>query len=66
MVISRIIDVFFGSLLLLAAIVLTQVRYHHTIWTAIAILALFGSPQTDRIARGVVFEMRASNCSSCS
>jgi oligopeptide transport system permease protein len=60
-VISRISDVFFGLPLLLAAIVLMQVLHHRTVWTVIAILALFGWPQVARIARGAVLEVRASD-----
>lgn len=44
-VVSRVTDVFFGLPLLLAAIVLMQVLHHRTVWTVIAILALFGWPQ---------------------
>ncbi|KLO25850.1 ABC transporter permease [Mycobacterium haemophilum] len=61
MVISRITDVFFGLPLLLAAIVLMQVMHHRTVWTVIAILALFGWPQVARISRGAVLEIRASD-----
>jgi oligopeptide transport system permease protein len=60
-VVSRITDVFFGLPLLLAAIVLVQVLHHRTVWTVIAILALFGWPQVARIARGAVLEVRASD-----
>ena len=60
-VVSRITDVFFGLPLLLAAIVLMQVLRHRTVWTMIAILALFGWPQVARIARGAVLEVRVSN-----
>lgn len=60
-VVSRISDVFFGLPLLLAAIVLMQVLHHRTVWTVIAILALFGWPQVARIARGAVLEVRASD-----
>jgi len=60
-VVSRISDVFFGLPLLLAAIVLMQVLQHRTVWTVIAILALFGWPQVARIARGAVLEVRASD-----
>jgi oligopeptide transport system permease protein len=60
-VVSRITDVFFGLPLLLAAIVLMQVIHHRTVWTVIAILALFGWPQVARIARGAVLEVRASD-----
>jgi oligopeptide transport system permease protein len=60
-VVSRITDVFFGLPLLLAAIVLMQVLRHRTVWTVIAILALFGWPQVARIARGAVLEVRASD-----
>jgi oligopeptide transport system permease protein len=60
-VVSRITDVFFGLPLLLAAIVLMQVMHHRTVWTVIAILALFGWPQVARIARGAVLEVRSSD-----
>jgi oligopeptide transport system permease protein len=60
-VVSRITDVFFGLPLLLAAIVLMQVLHHRTVWTVIAILALFGWPQVARIARGAVIEVRAND-----
>ena len=60
-VVSRITDVFFGLPLLLAAIVLMGVLHHRTVWTVIAILALFGWPQVARIARGAVLEVRASD-----
>ncbi|MGO9383377.1 MAG: ABC transporter permease [Mycobacterium sp.] len=60
-VVSRITDVFFALPLLLAAIVLMQVLHHRTVWTVIAILALFGWPQVARIARGAVMEVRASD-----
>lgn len=59
--VSRITDVFFGLPLLLAAIVLMQVMHHRTVWTVIAILALFGWPQVARIARSSVLEVRASD-----
>ncbi|OBH24221.1 peptide ABC transporter permease [Mycobacterium sp. E342] len=60
-VVSRVSDVFFGLPLLLAAIVLMQVMRHRTVWTVIAILALFGWPQVARIARGAVLAVRASD-----
>jgi oligopeptide transport system permease protein len=60
-VISRVTDVFFGLPLLLAAIVLMQVMHHRTVWTVIAILALFGWPQVARIARGAVLSVRVSD-----
>jgi oligopeptide transport system permease protein len=60
-VVSRIADVFFGIPLLLAAIVLMQVMHHRTVWTVIAILALFGWPQIARITRGAVLAVRASD-----
>src|SRR5208283_2105976 len=60
-VVSRITDVFFALPLLLAAIVLMQVLHHRTVWTVIAILALFGWPQVARIARGAVMEVRGSD-----
>src|ERR1700730_843749 len=59
--VSRIADVFFGIPLLLAAIVLMQVMHHRTVWTGIAILALFGWPQIARIARGAVLGVRGSD-----
>ena len=60
-VISRVADVFFAIPLLLAAIVLMQVMHHRTVWTVIAILALFGWPQVARIARGGVLTVRGSD-----
>jgi oligopeptide transport system permease protein len=60
-VVSRITDVFFALPLLLAAIVLMGVLHHRTVWTVIAILALFGWPQVARIARGAVLEVRTSD-----
>ena len=60
-VISRVSDVFFGLPLLLAAIVLMEVLHRRTVWTVIAILALFGWPQVARIARSAVLEIRASD-----
>jgi oligopeptide transport system permease protein len=60
-VVSRIADVFFGIPLLLAAIVLMQVMHHRTVWTVIAILALFGWPQIARITRGAVLAVRTSD-----
>ncbi|MGB6516139.1 MAG: ABC transporter permease [Mycobacterium sp.] len=60
-VVSRIADVFFAIPLLLAAIVLMQVMHHRTVWTVIAILALFGWPQVARIARGAVLAVRGSD-----
>src|SRR6202007_82092 len=57
-VVSRLADVFFGIPLLLAAIVLMQVMHHRTVWTVVAILALFGWPQVARIARGAVLAVR--------
>jgi oligopeptide transport system permease protein len=59
--VSRIADVFFGIPLLLAAIVLMQVMRHRTVWTVIAILALFGWPQVARIARSAVLAVRGSD-----
>jgi oligopeptide transport system permease protein len=59
--VSRITDVFFALPLLLAAIVIMGVMRHRTVWTVIAILALFGWPQVARIARGAVIEVRASD-----
>ncbi len=60
-VVSRTTDIFFGLPLLLAAIVLMQVMHHRTVWTVIAILALFGWPQLARIARGAVLSVRDSD-----
>ena len=60
-VVCRVTDVFFGLPLLLAAIVLMQVMHHRTVWTVVAILALFGWPQVARIARGAVLEVRGSD-----
>lgn len=60
-VVSRVSDIFFGLPLLLAAIVLMQVLHHRTVWTVIAILALFGWPQIARIARGAVLEVRSAD-----
>jgi oligopeptide transport system permease protein len=59
-VVSRVSDVFFGIPLLLATIVLMQVMHHRTVWTVIAILALFGWPPLARIARGAVLEVTGS------
>ena len=38
-----------------------QVMHHRTVWTVIAILALFGWPQIARIARGAVLAVRGSD-----
>ena len=35
--------------------------HHRTVWTVIAILALFGWPQVARIARGAVLAVRGSD-----
>ncbi|PJE10229.1 MULTISPECIES: ABC transporter permease [Mycobacterium] len=59
--VSRITDVFFALPLLLAAIVLMQVMHHRTVWTVVAILALFGWPQVARIARSSVLEVRGTD-----
>jgi oligopeptide transport system permease protein len=59
--VSRVTDVFFALPLLLAAIVIMGVMHHRTVWTVIAVLALFGWPQVARIARGAVIEVRASD-----
>jgi oligopeptide transport system permease protein len=59
--VSRVADVFFGIPLLLAAIVVMQVMHHRTVWTVVAILALFGWPQVARIARGAVLVVRGSD-----
>jgi oligopeptide transport system permease protein len=60
-VVSRVTDVFFALPLLLAAIVIMGVMHHRTVWTVVAILALFGWPQVARIARSAVLEVRASD-----
>jgi oligopeptide transport system permease protein len=60
-VVSRLTDVFFGLPLLLAAIVIMGVMRHRTVWTVIAILALFGWPQIARIARSAVLQVRNSD-----
>jgi oligopeptide transport system permease protein len=60
-IVSRVADVFFAVPLLLAAIVLMQVMHHRTVWTVIAILALFGWPQVARITRGAVLAVRGSD-----
>ncbi len=60
-VVSRLADVFFGIPLLLAAIVLMQVLHDRTVWTVIAILAVFGWPQVARIARGSVLQVRGAD-----
>ncbi|HZQ34274.1 MAG TPA: ABC transporter permease [Mycobacterium sp.] len=57
-VVSRITDIFFGIPLLLAAIVLAQVLHQRTIWTVIAVLAVFGWPQVARITRSAVIAGR--------
>lgn len=60
-VVSRVTDIFFALPMLLAAIVLMQVMHHRTVWTVIAILALFGWPPVARIARAAVLEVRATD-----
>jgi len=60
-VVSRLADIFFAIPLLLAAIVLMQMLHHRTVWTVIAILAVFGWPQVARIARGAVIAVRGSD-----
>lgn len=60
-IVSRVADVFFAIPLLLAAIVLMQVMHHRTVWTVIAILALFGWPQIARITRGAVLTVRGTD-----
>lgn len=60
-VVSRLADTFFGIPLLLAAIVLMQVMHDRTVWTVIAILAVFGWPQVARIARGSVLQVREAD-----
>ena len=59
--ISRFTDVFFGIPLLLAAIVLGQVLHERTVWTVIAVLAVFGWPQVARITRGAVVAGRGAD-----
>lgn len=56
--VSRLADIFFGIPLLLAAIVLMQVVHQRTIFTVIAILAVFAWPQMARITRGAVIAVR--------
>lgn len=58
-VLSRITDIFFGIPLILAAIVLMQLFAQRTIWTVVAVLALFGWPQMARIARGAVISAKS-------
>ena len=60
-VVSRISDVFFAIPLLLAAIVVGQVLHQRTVWTVIAVLAVFGWPQVARIARGAVISGRGAD-----
>lgn len=55
---SRVADIFFGIPLILAAIVLMQLFTDRTIWTVVAVLALFGWPQMARIARGAVISAK--------
>lgn len=57
-ILSRIADIFFGIPLILAAIVLMQLFTDRTIWTVVAVLALFGWPQMARIARGAVISAK--------
>ncbi|MBY0441881.1 MAG: ABC transporter permease [Mycobacteriaceae bacterium] len=59
--ISRVTDVFFAVPMLLAAIVFMQAIHHRTVWTVVAILALFGWPQVARIARGAALEVRTAD-----
>lgn len=56
---SRVTDIFFGIPLILAAIVLMQLFAVRTIWTVVAVLALFGWPQMARIARGAVISAKS-------
>lgn len=58
---SRVADIFFGIPLILAAIVLMQLFTDRTIWTVVAVLALFGWPQMARIARGAVISAKAND-----
>ena len=57
-IVSRISEIFFGIPLLLAAIVLAQILHQRTVWTVIAVLAVFGWPQVARITRGAVIAGR--------
>lgn len=59
--VSRLADIFFGIPLLLAAIVLMQVVHDRTIWTVIAILAVFAWPQMARITRAAVVSVRGND-----
>jgi oligopeptide transport system permease protein len=60
-VVSRVADIFFAIPLLLAAIVLAQVLHQRTVWTVIAVLAIFGWPQVARITRGAVISGRTAD-----
>jgi oligopeptide transport system permease protein len=60
-VVSRVTDIFFGIPLLLAAIVLAQVLHQRTVWTVIAVLAVFGWPSVARITRGAVIAGRSAD-----
>ena len=55
---SRVTDVFFALPLILAAIVIMQMFTHRTVWTVVAILAVFGWPQIARIARGATISIK--------
>ncbi|MEV6274431.1 ABC transporter permease [Nocardia sp. NPDC051832] len=59
-IVSRVGEVFYAIPLMLAAIVLMQLLDQRTIFTVIAILALFTWPQAARIARSAVIEARNS------
>ena len=59
--VSRCTDVVFGIPLLLAAIVLMQVMHRRSVWTLIAVLAVFGWPQIARITRGSVLAVRSAD-----
>ncbi|CAM2994631.1 Putative peptide ABC transporter, permease component [Prescottella defluvii] len=58
---SRVTDIFFGIPLILAAIVLMQLFAQRSIWTVVAVLALFGWPQMARIARGAVISAKSQD-----
>lgn len=55
---SRVTDIFFALPLVLAAIVIMQMFPQRTVWTVVAILAVFGWPQVARIARGATISVK--------
>lgn len=56
---SRLTDIFFAVPLVLAAIVVMQVfKDFRTIWTVVAVLALFGWTNIARITRGAVMSVK--------